>query len=283
MAPKRPGEFSDTRTKKFYRTDTSTMDGDTAMPFASRRRGGFRWSNARSGWVPNYTGSHGPRTSTYRRNGNYKRRLTGPYNLLSNSQITRHQNPVFPVPEVKQLDLVFGTSAVPIPIPAAGVFFTTAGPVYSLNQILQGTINNQRIGASVTILSVSFRLDFDINTTVPTTSSFRHVIVWDRQPNNYTTAPIITDILTTATLTSFLAFDNLDRFVVLRNQLLTVSENGQETQFTEGFVKINMKSRYLNTASTEPNSGALLAFFISDQTTNPPTVNGNYRVRFKDN
>lgn len=276
MAPKRPGDFDDTRPNKYSRT----MNGDTQMVPYNPFRGGRRWSSARNAYVPMYTGSHGPRR-------NFKKKKSGPYSLLTRSDATRHQNPKYPIPEIKQLDLTYGTTAAPISIPAAGIFFftgTNPNEVWAINQITQGVANSNRVGASVTIISVAFRLDFDLGAT-PTTTSFRHILLWDRQPNNYVTDPAVVDVLQTASLTSFLAFDNVDRFVILRNQLLTLSPNGQETQFIDGFVKVNMKSRYVNTTTIEPNSGALLALFISDQGTaaNQPTVNGNYRVRFKDN
>lgn len=215
-----------------------------------------------------------------------KRRIPrGPYALLSTSAATRHQNSKYPVPEVKMVDVSFSLLSAAGGITSSGNFQQQVGPIFSINAIAQGTTNAQRIGASVTILSCAFRIDFDLGTT-PTVTSFRHMLVWDRQPNNYSTVPVATDILQTASLTSFLAFDNVDRFVVLRNELLTLAPNGPQTQFIEDFVKINMKSRYVNTATTEPNSGAILALFISDQAsgvTAPQVSSATYRVRFKDN
>lgn len=208
-----------------------------------------------------------------------KKKKTGPYWQLSNSLATRHVSGKYPAPEVKIDDLAIGTIAVPTPITSAGVLFN------AINQITQGTTNATRIGGQINIKSIAWKLDFDINSAA-TTTSIRFIVLWDRQPNTYGasggSALLVTDILATANFTSFMNIVNTERFVVLRNSLIALSGGGPQTAFLEDYVKVNMVSKYLNTVSDQPTTGALVALFLSDQPTNTPTVNGFFRTRFTD-
>lgn len=222
-----------------------------------------------------------------RSNGRYSSkgsgRRSGPYNALT--QFQNHTHPVYPKPEVKTKDTdVLGAdftgAPVPTPIPSSGV-------VSVINALAQAGAVNSRIGQQVSTRNCTYRYEVDLPAApnaVPT--SGRVMIVWDRQPNNAVAA--FTDIFTNA---SYLAYVNpaaAQRFVILRNQQFSLSPNGDQTLFFEGYCKINMTSTY-NTPTAVPtnipNTGALLLVYIADQTAaaNRPIISGCFRTRFMDN
>lgn len=266
---KRRAPFPGNSSNKYQRLPNTPNTSDPMVISRLSTGSGSRFSASRNRMVPWYTGPHGPRRSSKRR------RIPGPYGLLSQSSAARHANPRFPAPEAKIDDL--GIAATNIP--ATGVFVST--PTSCINEIAQGTTNATRIGSRVVTKSVAYRLDFELAAATPTTS-IRMILFWDRQPNSYSTALAVTDILATANYTSFNNPANSDRFVILRNTNLALATNGPQTYFLEDYVKVNMVSSYQNTSTNVPTTGALNCLFLSDQATNMPTVGGTFRVRFVD-
>ncbi|AXL65947.1 putative capsid protein [Circular genetic element sp.] len=218
------------------------------------------------------------RTSTRYRSNNSRSRY-GPYRRLTSTD--RHQSSVYPRPELKFLDSnALGdpyTGSSPQPI-------TTAGNVYCLVEIPAGTGPNQRVGQQASIHSCAYRYEIDLPATpanqVPT--SGRVIMFWDKTPqSNYPTVP---QVLTNANYLAFMNLINRDRFVILRNHQFSLSPNGDQNLFFEGYVKINMNTTWSDQANTVPQSGGLFILFIGDQGTaaNQPTINGDWRVRFYD-
>lgn len=214
--------------------------------------------------------------------GSYKSKSknSGPYGSLV--QTTNHVNPLYPPPEAKYCDrgqngadFDPGTVA-PSPIPNTGTIFI-------INAIATGVGSQQRIGSQITMRNISYRFELDLPAVVANQvpTSGRVMLIWDRQPNS--NAPAFTDIFTDVSYLSFMQPGAAQRFVILRNQQFSLSPQGDQSLFFEGFCKINMKSTYA--ASTNPNSGALLLVYIGDQGTaiNQPTISGCWRTRFVDN
>lgn len=224
---------------------------------------------------PNSRGYFSKSFSSQRRRFYKKRRITGPYGLLGNGG-TKHVG-YRNVPAESKIDDNITAS---IPITTAGVFAT--GVSAAINQFAQGVANNQRIGSKVVTRSIAYRFDFDINSAATAPVAIRAIMLWDRQPNAYSTALAVTDVLASP---SYLAYNNpanSERFVVLRNHNIALAPNGPQTAFIEGFVKLNMNSFYLNTVSDNPTSGAVICLFIGDAAANTPTVVASFRTRFID-
>lgn len=229
--------------------------------------------------------------TTYARNGRtqnttvvrrqYSRPQAGPYRALTSGG--RHTNPTYPRPEIKFID-----------IDAAGVVFAGSSPqvitnngfVICLNQLAQGLTPSSRIGTSVSVKSCAYRFELDLPplTTNQVPTSGRVMLVWDKQPNG--TVPVYSAIFTVASYLSFMNVGNVDRFTILRNQQFSLSPNGDQVLFFEGYCKINMQSTWLSTQVTAgvPQTGSLLLIYIGDQSTaaNQPTISGDWRVRYLD-
>lgn len=225
---------------------------------------------------------------TYRKNGytsrttrgGYSSRSSGPYRVLTYSD--RHTNPAYPKPEVKLTDTNAQGTAYAGNAPNT---IQTGGIVLFLNQLAQGVSNGQRIGSQVSIKSCAYRYELDLPALpanqVPT--SGRVMLIWDKQPNG--SLSTYTNIFGVNNYLSFMTPGNADRFVVLRNQQFSLSPNGDQVLFFEGYCKINMRSTYSSDGSSNPQTGALLLVYIGDQgpAVNQPTINGCWRVRYMDN
>lgn len=222
-----------------------------------------------------------------RSNGRYSSRSggrrSGPYNALT--QYQSHTHPVYPKPEVKTKDTdITGTDFTGAVVTANII---PAGGVAVINALAQSGAVNSRIGQQVTTRNCTYRYELDLpaNPANAVPTSGRVMIVWDRQPNNAVAA--FTDIFTSASYLAYVSPGAAQRFVILRNQQFSLSPNGDQTLFIEGYCKINMTSTYApSTAPTNiPISGALLLVFIGDQANalNQPTISGCFRTRFIDN
>lgn len=229
-------------------------------------------------------GLYSRNTSTYRKRRRTSARggagYSGPYRTLTLGN--RHTNPVYPKPEVKFLDSTqLGTVFTVTPASSA---MPVAGLGVILNKIVQNGSTPGRIGARVAIKSCAYRFEVDLGPT-PVACSGRVVLLWDKQPNAETVYAW-TDVFSVASYLSYMDVGNTLRFTILRNQQFSLSPNGDQNLFFEGYCKINMESVWPQgvATATTPTSGALVLLYISDQTTvaNQPLLTGVWRVRYID-
>lgn len=216
---------------------------------------------------------------TYRNTRSYGRySYSTPYRVLTAS--ARHTNPVYPKPEVKSID--YGADGIVFNGANPAVVMTETGGVFTLNAIAQGTNNGQRIGQSISVRSCAYRFEVDLGPT-PVPCSGRVILIWDKQPNSSLTT--YAAVFGYSSYLSFMYTPSMDRFVVLRNQQFSLSPQGDQALFFEGFCRINMKSVFAAGTAGVPSSGALFVMIISDQgtTAQQPLIRGCWRVRYMDN
>jgi len=218
-----------------------------------------------------------------RRTYNNSRRYAGPYRSLTST--VRHTNPTYPRPEIKTYD-VQQTGVVFNGSPTPSQMFPT-GTVSSLTSIPQSLSGGGRVGLQIAVKSVAYRFEVDLPTlvTAQLMTSGRVILFWDQQPNGV--SPGVADLLT---FPSFLAFMNssaVQRFTILRNTQFSLSPNGNQTLFFEGYVKINMLCTFGPGTSTPfwPVSGGLFLLYIADNliTGSNPLISGCWRTRYMDN
>lgn len=214
-------------------------------------------------------------------NNSYKRRRR--YSSYRNpfSYTSTQSNPVYPRPEVKFSDTVQGSIAAGIAIPSTGIV-----PI-CLNDIGFTATPVGRIGAQICCKSVFYNLVFNFGTgTAPI--AIRHVLVWDRQSNGQTPAVgYYSDIFSfpTQMITSPLNLGNRQRFVVLVDERITLSPQGDNIRYVTGFRKINQTTTYQDTGVNNfPFTGSLIYLMASDEPTGTtiPTYYGTYRLRYLD-
>lgn len=213
--------------------------------------------------------------------GNYRSRRRGQPIAFRNTLglLNTASNPTYPKPEVKYSDTIFGTIAAPIPVPSAGIT-----PI-SLNNIGIGSGALNRVGTQITSKSVFWSLVFNFGTaTAPI--AIRHIIVWDRQSNG--ALPAYADLFAQPTLaiTSPLNLTNRARFVVIADERITLSPQGDNIRYVSGFRKINQTSTFDVTGVNFPYTGNLVVFIASDEpstsSTTVPGYYGTWRFRYID-
>lgn len=234
-----------------------------------------------------------PRAATLRTMGysadrrrDRQRPRAGPYRALT--QGANHQNPVYPRPEIRFIDTDQAGAPAVLTVPVATAA-TNTGVVSYLNKLTNSAagLSGSFTGFEVATKSVAYRFEVDLGPT-PVPTSGRVCLIWDKQPNNSGTPATWAQIFSGGYYLSFMNLQNTQRFTILRNEQFSLSPNGDQTLFFEGFAKINMQSLYPtanNNTPTVPVTGALLLAFISDQATgaNQPLVTGIFRVRYIDN
>lgn len=251
---------------------------DTGFPFATQLKRQKLSMNGSSYGYGSRRGAYG--RSAYNMNygttnySGYRRRNGGPYRALTYG--SRHTNPVYPKPELKFFDATSGLTNVP----------NTGILSVPLNDPAQGTGGQQRLGQTVAVKSCTYRLDIRQAAAGALPSTVRAMLIWDKQPNG--ALPAVADVLQTVDFTSFLNMANRERFVVLRNDYVSLSPQGDQVVYIERFVKINMLTQYLDGATPTPpaydiQTGMLFLLFISDQPTTLPRLSFGARTRYMDN
>lgn len=206
----------------------------------------------------------------------YSRRRRSRFN-----QISTYANPVYPRPEVKFHDTTIGNIGTgnAISIPAVPV----AANVAVLNDIPQGASTTTRVGCQIAVKSVYYQFVLNFGTgAVP--NVIRHILFWDRQMNGV--APDPSDLLQSQPyVTSALKLMNRERFVILADDRTTLSPQGDMTRIINGFRSINQKTIFPDTGTTNPTTGGLCVFFVSDETdvNSQPNYFGLWRCRYIDN
>lgn len=187
-------------------------------------------------------------------------------------------NPVYPRPEVKFLDTQLGTPAAPLAITNAG------SAIQSLNTLTIGANNGNRLGNQVAMKSVYYQFVINFGGTQDPIV-VRHLLIWDKQSNG--AAAALADVLqfSAVGVVSPLNLSNRERFVVLSDDRVTLSPQGENIRFISDFRRINQKSTFTSTTATIPTTGNLFFFMVSDEPlgATAPTYYGTWRVRYIDN
>lgn len=164
-----------------------------------------------------------------------------------------------------------------------------------LNQVSQGTDENQRLGRNIAMKSIQLRGKIQGN-SAGVNAICRILVVYDRQPNKL--LPVYADIIASANAASvFSGFsnqNNRDRFAIIMDKSFAVI--GAATSVSQDaiiafnkFVKLpNLITNYDNSAATGVittlTTGSLLFVTIGDTVagTTSPVVTIDARLRFND-
>lgn len=157
----------------------------------------------------------------------------------------------------------------------------TSGTVSSLSLIAQGLDYQNRIGDSIKLQRIEFRLRWQVGTGVAT--YVRTLLV--RDLDNYGTKPTLGDVLQTVSILSPKDYLNADRFSILYDELGTLNQSDTNSVSTfemahEGHIK------YLGTTAADASNGkgSLYLMFLSNEAAgaNAPTVTLHTRIYYTD-
>jgi len=166
-----------------------------------------------------------------------------------------------------------------------GTALSTAGGITHLTGIAQGDTSATRTGNSIYLRSINGKILINHNSTATVDPQYvRLMLILDTQ-QIADTAPAVTDLLdnsSSALVHAHLNPATVGRFRVLWNQVLFVHEfkPGSSLEFNKAF---RHHVRYNGANSTDIQRGAIYLVYMSNEPTNYPTMNANFRMSFHDN
>ncbi len=152
-----------------------------------------------------------------------------------------------------------------------------------LNGLAKGDDFDDKDGRVVRIKSIQVSLIYEMS-TVASFTQMRIMVVLDKQPNE--TTMVINDLLDSSALQSFRNLDGRKRFVILRNEVVSMSITGTQGGVFEFYKKFNLKTIYDDSDVgdiADITTNAIYLVLLSNEPTNLPTVIRSTRVRYIDN
>lgn len=160
--------------------------------------------------------------------------------------------------------------------------------IYLMNGLVQGTDADNRNGRSILVKSLQCALNVEMIGT-ETDTKFRFMVVIDKQPNG-AVATVSQILQSTGTENSLMAPRNLNnrkRFVILKDQVMSLNEGVRRVGFIKYYRKLNMHTTYNSSDTgtiTDIATNALYVILWSNKTTTGrPTLQINNNIRFLDN
>lgn len=159
----------------------------------------------------------------------------------------------------------------------------TAGTFICLSNLAQGQTSSTRNGNSIKGKSVHLRMSCVRDTAGPNAVSVRIILFLDKGSQGLT--PATGDLLHAASAYSSLNSNNGKRFRVLADEFFSLSQGSSASNAIAMFRQLNHVIEYGGTGSTvgDITNGHLWLYAISNENTNPPTLNGYSALRFVDN
>ncbi len=155
-----------------------------------------------------------------------------------------------------------------------------------LTNLSQGDTNITRTGDQVKYTSLEIKGILTLHASA-TTSQIRFLIVKDKQTNGaqFTAGQLLHDVTANDILVSPRNLDNSHRFVIMHDQMFSLSASGRQSINFYKKLHMNLRIRYGTNAGdiTDLNSDSLFTIFIANEATNTPTVTHFTRLRFIDN
>lgn len=160
------------------------------------------------------------------------------------------------------------------------------GLLVLLNSLAEGDDVGGRTGRQIRMKSLEMRHQYTANSTA-IYSRVRCIIFVDKQPSG--TAPAATDLLDTSVfplITAMRNRANTRRFKVLMDKSWQlVYGTASAIKETHHYIKMNIPVVFKGTSTGISNisSNALYCLLISNQPTNTPGVQTNFRISYRDN
>ncbi len=164
---------------------------------------------------------------------------------------------------------------------SAGI--SNTGTFTNLSNIATGDTNITRNGNSIKAVSLQARWTLTINAAATETVVRA---IWFRDNEQDGVDPTQVELLgASADIRSLLDLNSFGRFTILKDQIISLSENGKTVFSGKFYLKMNNHVRYSSTAAADASNrkGALYLFLLSNEATNQPTYICRPRLRFIDN
>ena len=158
---------------------------------------------------------------------------------------------------------------------------TTSGSSHNITAIAVGDTISTRTGNSILMKSIAWRYCLEINASA-TRTQVRILIVKDLQ-QGADTNPTMAQVLENVAVDSLLNIASLGRFTILKDETILLDNVNRSQVFRKGYYPMSHHVRYNGTASTDIQKGGIYVMYMSNEATNFPTLDAEYRVSFYDN
>lgn len=171
----------------------------------------------------------------------------------------------------------------------AGTSSPTAGAaiVHLLTDVANGYLNGERNGLSIKVSSIYFNAIFSLGANTDNVCNFRVVLFRDNNDNNGvvpTMANVFQDLTIKGGIVSPLNIDNIGRYTILKDFIVTVDDSKARDIRRKFFVKLrNSHARYGGINGTDTSTGNIYIAFMTSQTTSVSAIAYEARVRYYDN
>lgn len=155
---------------------------------------------------------------------------------------------------------------------------TNAGTVNLISGIAQGDDIGNRQGNSVK--SVDLMCNYTLNQSGTTDNFLRIIIFMDTA--NQGSSPAVTDLLNTAVPTAQRNIDNMKRFKIFHDKLISFDAN-YSTRAYKYYKKLGMHLRFSGSADTNVLQNAIYCLLVDSNSTDHCDVNMQFKISFYDN
>lgn len=183
---------------------------------------------------------------------------------------------------VKYLKGLVNSELLKVDQGSLGVTITDTGSnVFQFCNIGQGDTLSGRTGNSILLKSINIKMLIHQNPSA-TQTTFRCILFQDNQQIS-DTLPNITNLLDGTSVIAFLNASQAGRFQILKNWLITLDSAKQQMYRISHYQKFQHHVRFNGTAGTDIQKGGIYMIIFSDEATNQPTLDYNFRTSYHDN
>lgn len=160
-------------------------------------------------------------------------------------------------------------------------FSISTTPTFTLlSGLAEGDDVANRIGNSILAKYLTF--DYYVSMNGSASRSTVRVLVFADTQNNGTT-PAVADLLIGSNLTSPINPDNTQRFTVLFDDHIDLSQNGDGIRTIKHYIPLNFHIRYTASGGTAVTKNNIYMMVVSNEATNTPAFVGDSRLVYYDN
>ncbi len=158
---------------------------------------------------------------------------------------------------------------------------TTTGHISHVTSIAQGDTSATRDGNQVRIKSWQSCVNYKLHAS----ATFTEVrFIWFIEKRVEGALPLTTDVLTSATITSFRDLESRRNLIILKDKVFFLTTDRPNVNYC-WYKVMDMKALYSGTAGdiTDADENQLFTMELSTEATNTPTTRVENRIRYIDN
>ena len=160
---------------------------------------------------------------------------------------------------------------------------SSTGSIVHLTSIGQDDTATGRTGNSILLRGININLECSMSSSITNGETYFRIILFKDNQQIGDTSPGVTDVLASATTSSFLNQSQAGRFQILKNWYFTLDSIRGKSRIISHFVNQHTHVRWNGANGTDIQKNGVYLLFLSDESTNTPTVTYNTKLGWHDN